>query len=210
MRAGLGAIERVKFYRDEWHLSTIGGSNPVGLCGSGILDVVAALLESDQMDAAGRFTDNAVKRIDYPEGGAIILVSKEVSGIREDILVTRSDIREIQLAKAAIQAGIAALLRVTHTNVEEIDHFIIAGAFGTYLSIDSAIRIGMFPSLPKESYHQIGNAAGSGAQQMLLSYPTRKVAESIISHTDYLELTTDPRFMESFVESMMFGYYRSK
>lgn len=204
MRAVPGAIERARFFDGDWHFSTIGGEAPVGICGSGILDVVAALLESGQIDSTGRFTDKAIRQITHEKGGGIVLVPEKTSGTAKDILVTRGDIREIQLAKAAIRAGVDALLRATTTEPEEIDHFIIAGAFGTYLDLDSAVQIGMFPKLARDRYHQIGNAAGAGAQQMLISDPSRKDAEAILDNMAYLELTTDPGFMESYVDSMGF------
>jgi len=116
MRASPGAIERVQFYDGEWHIATIDDKPAVGICGSGILDVVAVLLETGQIDAAGRFTDRAIRRIDYEKGGAIVLVPANESGTGKDILVTRGDIREIQLAKAAIRAGVDALLRATSTD----------------------------------------------------------------------------------------------
>lgn len=204
MRAVSGAIERAQFFDGQWHLATIDGKAPIGLCGSGILDVVAELLKSGQIDSAGRFTDKAVKYITHAKGGAIQLVPADRSGTGQTILVTRDDIREIQLAKAAIRAGIEALLMNTGLRAEEIDHFIVAGAFGTYLNLESAIRIGMFPSLPRKRYQQIGNAAGAGAQMMLISEPSRREAEAILSKMTYIELTTEQGFMESYVDAISF------
>jgi uncharacterized 2Fe-2S/4Fe-4S cluster protein (DUF4445 family) len=169
------------------------------------LDVVASLLETGQIDPAGRFTDQAHDRIAWEKGGALRLLPAEETGTESDLLVLRSDIREIQLAKAAIRAGIDALLRATGTKPEEIDHFVIAGAFGTYLHLDSAVTIGMFPRLPKDRYHQIGNAAGAGAQMMLISSPSRRKAEALLADISYIELTTDPGFMDSFVDAIIFG-----
>ena len=204
MRASPGAIERAKFYDNDWHVATIDEEQPVGLCGSGILDVVAELLRSGQIDATGRFTEKTTRRVPFAKGDAIVLVPNSDSGTGKDILVTRSDIREIQLAKAAIRAGINALLRATSTAPDEITRFVIAGAFGTYLNLNSATRIGMFPLLPRECYHQVGNAAGVGAQEMLISLEKRKEAAAILDDTDYVELTTDPGFMESYVDVIGF------
>lgn len=204
MRAAPGAIERAKFIKGEWHLVTIDDQPPVGLCGSGILDVVAGLLDTGQIDSTGKFADQTVSRVPLPKGDAIVLVPAEGSGTGKDILVTRGDIREIQLAKAAIRAGVDALLRATETNPDEIDHFFVAGAFGTYLNLDSAVRIGMFPSLPRERFKQIGNAAGAGALEMLISTASRKEAEAILTKMTYIELTTDPGFMNSYVDAIGF------
>jgi uncharacterized 2Fe-2S/4Fe-4S cluster protein (DUF4445 family) len=199
-----GAIERAAFHRGEWLISTVDHAPPVGICGSGVLDVVAALLESGQIDSTGRFTDKAHRLVDHPHGGAIILVPADKTGTGKEILVTRSDVREIQLAKAAIRAGIEALLQATDVDAQEITQFIVAGAFGTYLNIESAVGVGMFPRLPQDRYQQIGNAAGGGAQQMLISMPTRSAAEAILEKMDYIELTTDPGFLENYVEAMGF------
>lgn len=204
MRASPGAIERARFYDNDWHVATVEDEPPVGLCGSGILDVVAELLVSGQIDNTGRFTQKAARLVPYGKGDAIVLVPGSNSGTGKDILVTRSDIREIQLAKAAIRAGIDALLRVKSTAPDAIERFVVAGAFGTYLNLNSAIRIGMFPALPRERYHQVGNAAGVGAQEMLLSQESRTEAEAILGELDYVELTTDPGFMESYVDSIGF------
>lgn len=204
MRAVPGAIERAKFYDGDWHVSTIEGQPPVGICGSGILDVVAGLFESGQIDATGRFTEKIFRPMDHEKGGAIVLVPGNVSGTGKDILVTRADIREIQLAKAAIRAGISALLRATDTQQEDIDRFVVAGAFGTYINLESAIQIEMFPILPRDRFHQIGNAAGTGAQEMLISQPSRAEVEGILSRMSNLELTTDPGFMESYVDFIGF------
>lgn len=210
MRASPGAIERARFYDGDWHVTTINDQPPVGLCGSGILDVVAELLKSGQIDFAGRFTDLVIRRVPFEKGDAIVLVPGSKSGTGKDILVTRSDIREIQLAKAAIRAGVESLLRATGTKPEEIDHFVIAGAFGTYLNLDSAVQIGLFPPLPRERYHQVGNAAGAGAQEMLISQASRSEAERILTAMNYIELTTDPGFMESYVEMMVFNSTRKE
>jgi uncharacterized 2Fe-2S/4Fe-4S cluster protein (DUF4445 family) len=204
MRAIPGAIERAQFYEDAWHLSTIDDEPSVGICGSGILDIVAELLRTGQIDHTGRFSDRAHDYRDLEKGGAIRLVPETLAGTDQDILVLRGDIREIQLAKAAIRAGIDALLRETNTQPEEIDHFIIAGAFGTYLHLESAVRIGMFPRLPREHYHQIGNAAGAGAQMMLISRSCRENAKEILEKMSYIELTTDAGFMDAFVDAITF------
>lgn len=116
-----------------------------------------------------------------------MLVPAEQSGAGKEILVTRGDIREIQLAKAAIRAGVEALLNATATKTDDIERFLVAGAFGTYLNLDSALQVGMFPPLPRERFHQIGNAAGAGALEMLLSTASRVEAESIIDKMTYTQ-----------------------
>jgi uncharacterized 2Fe-2S/4Fe-4S cluster protein (DUF4445 family) len=139
-------------------------------------------------------------------GGAFLLVPAEETGNGSEILVTRRDVNEIQLAKAAIRAGIEILLLEAGLTAQDIDHFIVAGAFGTYLYLPSAIRIGMFPNLPHERYQQVGNAAGIGARQMLISISKRKLAQEILQRMEYIELTTHPSFSDTFVQAISLDF----
>ena len=205
MRAVPGAIERAQFFEGGWHIATVDGKPPIGICGSGILDVVSELLSSGQIDEAGRFTDALQHRVEYPQGGAIELVSEAQSGTGKPILVTRSDIREIQLAKAAIRSGVEVLFKLAGITAADLDQFLVAGAFGTYLNLDSAVAIGMFPELPRNRYQQIGNAAGIGAQMMLIAEPSRREAESILDRMSYVELTTVQDYMDIYVEAILFN-----
>ena len=210
MRAVPGAIERAQFIDGKWHLVTVENKPPVGICGSGILDIVSELLISGQIDETGRFSDKVHYLVPFKTGDAIELVPAAESGTGRAILVTRKDIREIQLAKAAIRAGVDLLLAHTGTKPDDIDHFLIAGAFGTYLTLQSAIRIGMFPDILEKRFDQIGNAAGSGARMMLLSGEGRKNAEMILDQMQYIELTSEPAFMDLYVDAMNFNYFKEK
>ena len=133
-----------------------------------------------------------------------ILASVEESGIGREIKVTRKDINEIQLAKAAIRAGMEMLLLEAGIQDDDIQHFIVAGAFGTYLDLGSAVTIGMFPDLPLERFKQVGNAAGSGARQLLVSARQRRAADEIARQVEYVELAVQPDFMKVYLEAMAF------
>ena len=137
-----------------------------------------------------------------------VLISKEEGKGHSDIVITQQDIREVQLAKAAIRAGIQVLLENSSLSAKEIDKVIIAGAFGTYIDISSAITIGMLPSLPLDCFRQVGNAAGMGAKLALLSINKRTEAQSIASLVNYIELANAPNFMETFVQATYLGQYR--
>lgn len=202
MRAAPGAIERIQTIQGSLALSTIDNKLPVGLCGSGILDAVAELLGNQVIDKRGVLRKDAPGVLPTSQGGAYLLVPAKKSGHGSDILVTRKDVNEIQLAKAAIRAGIEILLIEAGLTAQSIDHFIVAGAFGTYLYLPNAVRIGMFPDLPHERYHQVGNAAGIGACQMLISGKKRATASEILKRMEYVELTIHPRFSDTFVEVM--------
>ena len=126
------------------------------------------------------------------------------TGRDKEIVVTRDDVNEIQLAKGAIRAGIDVLMEKAGVDNEEVDVFILAGAFGTYIDVDSGINIGMFPALARSKFSQVGNAAGIGAKQMLVSTDMRKMAEAIAEKVEYIELTTYPRFTHKFAKAMFF------
>jgi uncharacterized 2Fe-2S/4Fe-4S cluster protein (DUF4445 family) len=118
-------------------------------------------------------------------------------------------VHEIQLAKSAIRTGINVLLQTAGIGAEEVDRWIIAGAFGTCLDLSSAVRIGMFPDVPLERYHQVGNAAGAGAKMMLLSKKNRAAACQLAGEVNYIELTIYPGFTDSFIQSMYFSQEKS-
>ncbi len=131
-----------------------------------------------------------------------ILVDKSQSGDGREMVISRQDVNEIQLAKGAIRSGIDVLLESAGIRAEEIEQFIIAGAFGSYINVASAVSIGMFPDIPIERFAQVGNAAGAGARQMLLSKKQRTLAESIARRVNYIELSTYPNFTNIFSRSL--------
>ena len=209
MRAAPGAIDRVLIEDGSVRLTTIGEQLPVGICGSGILQAVAQMVEAGIVDTRGvlRPAGTPIPERVRPRGrqAEFVLAFAEATGHGRDIIVTRKDVNEIQLAKGAIRAGIEILLHEAGIQADAIDAFFIAGAFGTYLDLESALRIGMFPSLPVERFHQVGNAAGVGAKEMLISLARRVEAARIASAVRYIELTTHPGFTPAFVEAMYLG-----
>jgi len=207
MRAAPGAIERVQIKNGQLNIYTIGGKHPVGICGSGILDTVAELLKDGVIDHRGSFQEGAPNVQEGMSGGhkEFILALSEDTGHGKDIVVTRSDINEIQLAKGAIRAGLEIILEEGGIEAGDIDEFIIAGAFGTYLDVGSAMTVGMFPDLPRERFRQVGNAAGTGAQQMLVSGERRRVADEIPERIEYIELTTHAGFEKTFMKALFFN-----
>jgi uncharacterized 2Fe-2S/4Fe-4S cluster protein (DUF4445 family) len=206
MRAAPGAIERVQIREAEQRiqLQTIGDQPPVGICGSGILEAISEMLKSGVLDPRGALRGNhplVRKRDGLNE---FVLAEAKDSGHGRDVLVTRRDVNEIQLAKGAIRAGIEILLAESGISAEAIEDFIIAGAFGTYISVPSAIQVGMFPPLPEERYRQVGNAAGAGARQMLVSTSQREIAQEIAHRVEYVELSSHPNFTNEFSHRLFF------
>jgi len=202
MRAAPGAVERVQIIQGDLKIQTIDNLPAVGICGSGILDAVACMVQIGLIDHRGSFSDSHPLTHQNGQKREFILVDKTKTGNSQDLVVTRQDVNEIQLAKGAIRSGIEVLLECAGIPADAIEEFIIAGAFGTYINIPSAIQIGMFPSLPIERFHQVGNAAGDGARQMLLSMRQRKAAEDIAQRLNYIELSTYPNFTNIFSKSL--------
>lgn len=202
LRAVPGAIERVFIDGKDVKVQTIADQPAVGICGSGILDAVAELHRNNLIDHRGAFNKQdprLVMRDGQPE---FILVPAELSATQQAITLNRQDVQEIQLAKAAIRSGIEVLLREADCSAEEIDLFLVAGAFGTYLDLANCQRIGMFPRLELKRFRQVGNAAGSGARELLLSMDKRNEAGKMLGHIEYIELTTVKDYVEFYMDAI--------
>jgi len=202
MRAADGAVERVLLDNGQVEYQTIGNVPAIGLCGSGILDAVAQLLKAGIVDRRG-FMHPRHPRVREAEGGReFVIVEGAESGNGRDIVITRGDIGEIQLAKGAMRAGLQILLREAGVDESELDRVIIAGAFGSYIDVASAVGIGMFPRLPLERFVQVGNAAGMGARMALVSRAERRRAAEIAAQAEYVELTGLSGFTDEFAMAM--------
>ena len=191
MRAAPGAIERVRLDDGHVEYKTIGDERPVGLCGSGLLDAAAGLVRSGLLDRAGRLGEGPGTQ-DGDGDREFVIASAAESGSGHPVCVSQHDIRELQLAKGAIRCGIETLLQNAGLRAGDLDQVIIAGAFGTYVDIASAVTIGMLPDLPLERYSQVGNAAGTGARLALISRTMRRQALEIAQRVRYLELARAP------------------
>jgi len=205
MRAAAGAIERVAYLDGTFRVQAIGGGAPTGICGSGVLDAVAAALAAGIIDERGRLSRTHPLVTRSAGEPACVLVPAALTAHGRDIVLTRTDVGEIQLAKAAIRAGIELLLAAAGIDASALDEVVVAGAFGTYLDVTSAIETGMLPRLPEERYRQIGNAAGLGAKQLLVSRQRRGMADEVARRIRYVELTTHPEFADTFARELTFG-----
>lgn len=204
LRAIPGAIERLMIDGESAKVKTIQNKPAIGICGSGVLDAVAELRRWKMIDTRGAFNrdDPRVKvRGGRPE---FVLVDSTRSGHGRDIAIDRNDVNQIQLAKAAIRSGIEILLHRAQISPDEIDHVLLAGAFATYLDINSAIEIGMFPRISPERFQQVGNAAGSGAREMLVSTARRRAAEQMVRQIQYIELMTESGYTDIFMKAIGF------
>jgi uncharacterized 2Fe-2S/4Fe-4S cluster protein (DUF4445 family) len=206
MRAASGAIERLRIMKGDIIYQTIDNAPPIGICGSGIIDTLSQLYLSGVLGENGRFQPDGphIRK----NGSQLEFVLVEQSDFHPAITITQHDVRELQLAKAAIRAGIQILLETAGLTEDDIQQVIIAGAFGTYIDVSSAINIGMLPSLPLNRFSQVGNAAGLGAKIALLSNSKRQQARDIASRVQYVELATRNSFRQTFLRATNLGIYR--
>jgi uncharacterized 2Fe-2S/4Fe-4S cluster protein (DUF4445 family) len=211
MRAASGAIERLRIVNNKVEYQTIDNKPAIGICGSGILDTVAQLYLAKVLEEGGKM-DSKHKRVRQGDKHLefVLVGEKEKKDVTRDIVITQQDVREIQLAKAAIRTGIQALLEANGYGEEKIGRVIIAGAFGTYIDVASAMTIGMLPTLPLERFQQVGNAAGTGARLALISRTKRAAAQKIVSRVNYIELASVPGFNKTFMQASYLGRFRLK
>jgi len=214
MRAAEGAIENVRITTDV-ELSIIGGGRARGICGSGLIDAIAEMLQVGVVDTSGRIikSDNQVAKLPplvqkrcrrNDSSGEFVLAWSKDSANGEDIVLTQKDVRELQLAKGAIRAGVNILLQELGVSLQDIDRVMLAGAFGNYVQKESAVRIGLLPALPPDRIMTIGNAAGEGAKMALLSVPERKRAQELARCTEHIELSNQKNFQEEFLKALSF------
>jgi len=204
MRAAPGAIEKVSIHDGHVHIKTVDDWPAIGLCGSGILDLVAQLFRAGVINSRGAMLAEGehprVRRGDH--GPEFVVVPGHENGGRE-ITFSRADVSEIQLAKGAMRAGVNILLQHAGVTEADIDEVIIAGAFGTYLDAQSGLDIGMFPRVERQKIRQVGNAAGAGARMALLSVAQRERAIQIAKQIEYIELTAEKEFQSEFARALL-------
>ena len=215
MRAALGAIDAVWFDDGDIAFSTVSGAKAAGICGSGLLDAIACLVQAGIIEPGGRIVDASEAPVEYghfqtrlrtgDRGNEFMLAPADETSIGGPIVITQRDVREVQLAKGAIAAGIQTLMERLGVRPGDIDRVVLAGAFGNYVRKESAIMAGMLPDVPLAKVHSVGNAAGEGAKLSLISLDMRKDADHIADFVEYIELTTDLGFHERFADALAFG-----
>ncbi|RKY70703.1 MAG: hypothetical protein DRQ14_08550, partial [Candidatus Latescibacterota bacterium] len=203
MRGAPGAIDSV-VVEGEVKFTTIGDESPRGICGSGLVDAVAEMLRVGVLEPSGRIRspeefegpENLKARIVEGEGGYDFVLT-------EGIRITQRDVRELQLAKGAIRAGIEVLRREMEVEDGELT-VLLAGAFGNYINKKSALRIGLLPPVDEGKVVPVGNAAGEGAKLVLRSRRELERAQEIAKKVRYVELSARPELMELLAEYMLF------
>ena len=192
MRGAPGAIDHVWVEDGKIQCSVIGSGVAKGICGSGLIDAVASLLELGLLNARGRLlTDEEVD-------------GERIARLTDTVYITQNDIREVQMAKGAIAAGISLMARELGLEISQIDKVLLAGAFGSFLKPESACRIGLLPAELLEKITAVGNAAGSGAKMMVCSKDEFTRTDELISHIEFIELANLPDFQHEFAKNMRF------
>jgi uncharacterized 2Fe-2S/4Fe-4S cluster protein (DUF4445 family) len=189
---GMGAVEGAVSAFSEKGFTVIGDEIPSGICGSGLIDIVAWLLEKGELNADGQLNADYVV---VPEGG---------TGTGKDISLTQDDIREVQLAKSAIASGIKILLKQAGISFNQLDALFLAGGFGNYINTENAISIGLLPAEMKEKIIPLGNTSGTGAILSLKSIKFDDVIRNLLSKSQHIELAEDEDFAVEFAMNMMF------
>jgi uncharacterized 2Fe-2S/4Fe-4S cluster protein (DUF4445 family) len=203
MRAESGAVDHVWLEEGELRFSTIGRMPARGLCGSGLIELCAMLVREGVIDESGRFDESA------PLGNSVIQLD---DGMKAFLLVdgtprvrlSQEDVRELQLGKAAMRAGIEVLLDTLSLKAEQVEHVLLAGAFGSHLSSAALCDIGLLPQEMRGRVDSIGNAAGEGAKLYLRNFQLFEESESLARETEYIELTRSPSFTDCYVDAMAF------
>ena len=220
MRASDGAIEVVRIRDDVIELDVIGETDPVGICGSGLVDAVAELVGAGLLDLSGRFIPNekaaeiapslSRRLVARPDGERIFVLhwQGKDGDIENAVYLSQRDVRELQFAKASIATGWSLLVEELGIDVSEIQQVLLAGSFGSYLSPASAVRIGLVPKLALPRIVSAGNVAGEGAKMALLSMQERHAGTAMLNEVEYVELSDREDFNDRFVEELAFPVIR--
>ena len=218
MRAATGAIEGVKIQDGEVILSVIEDEKPVGICGSGLIDCVAELLKAGIITEKGKLLsreeaeeaglpDSLSKRLLGGESGKIFILYADEEG--HEIYITQKDIREVQLAKGAIRAGVQIMMQELGLEDSHLNNVFLAGAFGNYIKKESALTIGLLPAVSRDKVISIGNAAGAGACMALLSKSSLEEANRLAEEVNHIELAEHPDFQKVYLQAMYLRYIMS-
>lgn len=215
MRGTAGAIDLVKFGDADILIRTIGDEPAKGICGSGLIDVLAELLRYGLVDSTGRFVSQDMlpqtlpaaignRLIKDETGTRFVLSYAHESSAGKEVFINQKDLRELQLIKAAIFAGCKILLDISGTPVDSLSALLLAGAFGNYIDKENALYIGLIPGVSSKIVTSVGNAAGMGAKIALVSQYERNRGEAMASEAVFVELANRPDFQEEYMNAMFF------
>jgi uncharacterized 2Fe-2S/4Fe-4S cluster protein (DUF4445 family) len=213
MRAAEGAIEGVRIEGDDLTLEVIGDTDPVGMCGSGLVDAVAQLVACGLLDHSGRFVPDEAAAEAHPVlSRCLVKVGEERVFVlawrgeepKNAVYLSQRDVRELQFAKASIATGWHILMSELGITASDVAQVLLAGSFGSYLSPASAVRIGLVPKLPLTRIVSAGNVAGEGSKMAALSLRERAAADAILDEVEYVELSGRADFNDMFIDQLKF------
>ena len=198
MRGAAGAVDHVAYEDGSWTYTTVDHQPAIGLCGSGLIDLVAQLYKAGLIDEMGHLESG------QENDSIFVLVPPEKAGNEKGVYLTQKDVREVQLAKAAIAAGIQLLMKELGITEKEIQKIYIAGAFGNYMNPASACAIGLLPPELEHLVEPVGNAAGEGAKIALLNTDELEATDRLVRGIHFLELAASAEFQDTFVDELAF------
>ncbi len=203
-----GAVDHVEIKNGEVSISVLGGGEAKSICGSGLVDAIAQMIEAGIIDETGRIDEDEIpeeyedRLFDFEDNPAFSLSGDGENGV----FISQQDIREVQLAKAAIAAGVEVLVGEMGITFDQIDKLYLAGGFGNYIDRESAVVIGLLPKEMQDRIIPVGNAAGTGARMMLKNRGEWKLSDTeLLDEMRYVELSARADFQNLFVDKMMFG-----
>ncbi len=205
-----GAVSKFGITEEkDFKYETIDSKKAIGICGSGLIDIIAEMLKHNIITVTGAFNkefDQSLlsKVSSYKDMKALEILNIEDSGLDSPIYLTQKDVREVQLAKGAIAAGINILLKEAGIEYQDIDKIYLAGGFGSFIDSENACKIGMLPKYMEEKIVKIGNGAGLGAKAFLLDKKQQKRLDNLIEKIEYIELSLRSDFQNEFMMSMEF------
>ena len=208
MRAASGAIQKVTINKKDLKIEyvTIGNKKPRGICGSGYIDLLSAMLETGIIDRNGKFKIADARIRETDNGKEFLLCAKTETEDGQDIVINEADIDNLKRAKGAIYSATAILAKHLGLELSGIAKFFIAGGFGTYLDIEKAIKIGLLPDLERSKFVFIGNSALAGARQIILSTAALTIAQELANRITYFELSVDPSYMDEYGQALFFPH----
>ncbi|MCK4983135.1 MAG: ATP-binding protein, partial [Victivallaceae bacterium] len=206
MRAALGAIEKVEINPDtaEAKYQTIGNVKPKGICGSGMISLLAKLLLSGWIDPAGKLDRARASEFIKVENrsASYIIVPAAESDTGEDIVISEVDFENIIRTKAAIYSACSLILKQVEMNFEDISNIYIAGGFGRFLDLEMSITIGLLPDLDRSKFKYIGNSSLTGTYMVLMSQEFREKQLDIAKRMTYIDLSSDPKYMDQYMSAL--------
>ncbi len=201
MRAATGAIEKLQIRPDgEVETQIIGDAEPIGLCGSGLLDTISEFFLHGIIDRTGRFRLQQDPRLTEGDEGPQFTLIPPHNG-RHEIVITQADINNLIRSKAGVFAAIKVLMEITQTRPDDLDAIYLAGGFGNYLNVERAITVGLLPDISLEKIQFVGNTSIAGAKMALLNRQAQAQAEQIATAMTYTDLMSHPGYMEEFVRA---------